>query len=117
MPPRVLTATFLAVSAAVADMVNDVVIFVELTTVTVPVVTPVPDTVTLVPMVVKPVPVSVTGMVVPRTPLFGLIGPSVGSGGLMTVNVKATDAFGGTPLLAVKVMWIRPARYPPPERH
>ena len=85
-------------------MVNDVVIVVELTTVTVPGVTPVPDTVTVVPVVVKPVPVSVTGTVVPRTPLFELMDPSVGTGGLMTVRVNACDAFGETPLLALKVM-------------
>jgi hypothetical protein len=88
VPPGVVTVTFLALSVAVAEIVNVVVIVVAFTTVMVPTVTPVPDTATEVPDAEKLVPVSVTGTAVPRGPVLGVIEASVGAAGLTTASEK-----------------------------
>jgi hypothetical protein len=82
----VTTATLLAPAEAVLAMLRVAVTVVELTTVKVPVatVTPVPSPVSPVPPD-KLVPVSVTGTLVPRTPVLGVIEVRVG---LATVNVE-----------------------------
>ena len=82
-----MTVTFLAPSAALDEIMKFGVIVVELTTVTPLTVTPLPETVTDVPVVVKLVPVSVTGTVVPRTPVFGETTLRVGGGGTTTANL------------------------------
>ena len=87
--PATLTVTFLAVSAATVVMVNVAVAVVELVTVTPLTVTPPPGTATVVSPGMKLVPVSVTGNVVPRTPVAGLIVANVGVEGIVTV--KATE--------------------------
>lgn len=82
VPPfGVVAATFLAESVAVAVMTQFALMVVALVPVTVQV-TPVPDMVTAVAPC-RSVPVSVTGTVVPRTPVVGLIEASVGP---VTVN-------------------------------
>ena len=103
-PPPFVTLTFLALTVAVAEIVNVAVIVVEFTTVIAPTVTPVPDTVTVVPVAVKLAPVSVTGTLVLRCPLLGVTDASVGVAGLATVSAKLCTAFVPIPLLAVKVM-------------
>lgn len=87
VPPGVFTLTVLAVSPALTVIVKVAVIVVALTTVTALTLTPDPDTDTVVPVVVKLVPVSVTGTLVPRSPLSGVIDVSVGLAGVTTVNV------------------------------
>ena len=83
VPPGVVTATFLALIVAVAEIVKVAVIVVGFTTVT-----PLPETTTVVPVVVKLVPVNVRGTAVPRKPVFGETESKVGGGGLTTVSAK-----------------------------
>ena len=72
-PPAVLTVTFLAVSAAVAEIVKVASIVVSLITVKPPTVMPPP--VTVIPVEpVNPVPVRITGTLVPLAPVVGEIG-------------------------------------------
>ncbi|HTE47192.1 MAG TPA: hypothetical protein VK636_18225 [Gemmatimonadaceae bacterium] len=85
VPPAVVTVTLRAPAVAAAPMTRLVVSDVALATVTVPTVTPVPDTATVAPET-KLVPVSVTGTVAPTVPLDGAMVVSVGAGGLI-VNV------------------------------
>jgi len=83
-PAGVATLTFLAVSPAVAVIVNVAFTCVSLTTVRPLTVMPVPETFTpLAP--VKPVPVRVTRTLPPRTPDAGLIEANVGA-----ITVKVT---------------------------
>jgi hypothetical protein len=88
VPPPVVMVTFLAVSAAVAEMVKVAVAVVGLRTEKPLTVTPAPETVTVVAPV-KFVPVKVTGTAVPRTPVGGAIEVNVGAGGTTTVKVTA----------------------------
>jgi hypothetical protein len=83
--PADVTVTVSAPVAALAAICNVAVICVALTTTTLPTVTPVPLTFTVEPAP-KFVPVSVTGTLVPCTPLVGLIEVSVGAPAF-TVNV------------------------------
>src|SRR5271166_2849869 len=71
-PAGVITVTFLAVRAAVEAIVNVVVTVVSFTTTGVLAVTPAPDTFTA-DAPVRPRPLMVTGTLVPRTPVVGLI--------------------------------------------
>jgi hypothetical protein len=87
VPPGVVTLTVLALIVAVAKIVNVAVTVVSFTTVRPLYVTPVPDTVIVVAPV-KPLPESVTGTLVPLTPVAGVIEASVGAAGLTTVNVS-----------------------------
>jgi hypothetical protein len=103
-PPSVVTLTFLAPIAAEAEIVNVVVRVVEFTKVTLPTVTPLPDTATEVPVAVKLAPVSVTGKAVPVKPPLGATEVSVGAGGAATVSEKLCTAFEPTPLVAVNVI-------------
>jgi len=87
VPPGVVTFTVLAESPALVVMVNVVVIVVELATVMAPMLTPDPDTATVVPVAAMLLPVSVTGTGVPRRPVAGATEVSVGTGGPTTVKV------------------------------
>lgn len=89
VPPGVVTVTFLAVIAALTEIVKVAVTVVSSTTARLLTVTPDPDTTTLVPVPVKFVPVSVTGTAVPRKPELGAAEISVGKGGRTTVKVTA----------------------------
>ncbi len=86
--PELATVTFRAPLAAVAEIVNVVIIVVEFTTVTLPTVMPVPETATVVPVAAKFVPVNVIGTLAPGWPLLGATVVSVGAAGLTTVSVK-----------------------------
>ena len=108
VPPGVVTLTFLAVSAAVAEIVNVVVAVVAFVTVTVPTVTPPPEMATVVPAAVKFVPVSVTGTAVPRTPVLGTIDASVGTAGLTIVNGTVLLAPPGV-VVTLTFLAVRPA--------
>jgi hypothetical protein len=79
VPPLVVTVRFAAPVAAVAATVSVAVIFVALTTVTLPAVTPGLLTATVAPAT-KLVPVRVTGTLAPSAPLAGLTEVSVGGG-------------------------------------
>jgi hypothetical protein len=86
-PPGVVTVTVLAERVAVAVKVRFRVMLVGETTVIDPIVTsPLPGSVTVVPVAVKLVPVIVTGIVVPRTPELGVIDDTVGGGTLLPWN-------------------------------
>ena len=98
--PATVTATFWAPTEAVLEMVRVAVKVLELVTLTPLTVTPVPETDTVVSPAMKLVPVSVTGTVVPRTPVGGLTVINVGVGGIVTA--KATGLL--TPPGAVTVM-------------
>ena len=87
VPPLVVTVTLATPVAAVAPMVNVAVIWVALTTVTPPAVTPGLSIETVAPAT-KLVPVRVTGTVAPWAPLAGLTEVSVGAAGF-TVNATA----------------------------
>jgi len=93
-PEAVVTVTFLAVSAAVAEIVKVASIVVSFTTVKLVTVTPLPpppppppDTLTAVAPV-RPVPVSTTAWVVPRAPVLGMI--EVNPLAAVPVTVKVT---------------------------
>jgi len=75
--PAIVTVTLAAPRAAVAPIVKLVVIVVELTTLTLPTVTP-PFVMPTVALETKFVPLSVTGTVVPCTPAEGEMPDSVG---------------------------------------
>jgi hypothetical protein len=85
VPPLVVTVTFAAPVAAVAEMISVAVIWVVLTTATLLTITPVLLTATAAPAT-KFVPARVTGTLVPWTPLAGLTEVSVGAGGRLTLN-------------------------------
>jgi hypothetical protein len=86
-PPGVLTVTFLAVSAVVAEIVKFAVIVVSFTTLKAPTVMPPPGM--LIPVEpLRPVPIRVTPTVVPLAPVLGEIELSA-PGGTITVNVTA----------------------------
>jgi len=108
VPPALETVTFLAVSPAVAVIVNVVVIVVGFTIVMAPTVTPPPDTATVVPVAVKLLPDRVTGTAVPRTPVFGVTEASVGAGGLTIVNVTALLVPPGV-VVTLTVLAVSPA--------
>jgi hypothetical protein len=104
-PPGVVTVTVLFVMGEVAVIVRFAVMLVEEATATEPTVTLPPLIATVVPVVVKLLPVMVTGTVVPRTPVLGVIDDTVGAGGATTVNVRlglvAPPAFVTLRFLAV----------------
>jgi hypothetical protein len=89
VPPAVVMVTFAGPVAASAAMANVAVIWVLLATTTLLMVTPGFPILTVAPEA-KFVPVSVTGTVVPCTPLVGLILLSVGRGG-RTVKITAAE--------------------------
>jgi hypothetical protein len=108
-PVGVVTVTFLAESVAVAEIVNEAVTWVSLTTVTALTVIPVPPPppppvlVTLTAVApVRPAPVNVTDWVVPRAPVVGAIEVNDGA-----VTVKVTALLG--PPGAVTVTFLAPA--------
>jgi hypothetical protein len=72
VPFGVTTVTFLEPSAAVAEIVKVATTVVSLTTPIALTVTPAPDTL-IADVPVRPLPVRVTGTLVPRTPVLGLI--------------------------------------------
>jgi hypothetical protein len=86
LPLRLVTATFLAVVPAIAEIVNVAVMVLAFTTLTLLTLTPAPDTVTTGVLTPMPVPVIVTGTEVPRTPEFGETAVTVG---VAIVNVTA----------------------------
>lgn len=106
-PPAVLTVTFLAVSAAVAEIANVAVIVLSFTTVKPLTVMPPPFT--LIPVEpVRPVPVRVTGtLLLPVLPLAPVVGEIEVSepGGTITVNVTALLV----PAIDVVVTFLAPA--------
>ena len=87
VPPLVVTVIFAAPSAALAVMVNVAVIWIPLTTVTLPSVIPGLLTATVAPET-KFEPARVTGTLLPCMPVAGLTEVSVGAGGF-TVNTAA----------------------------
>jgi len=86
VPPGVVIVTALAVAAALDVMAKFAVTLVSLTTVRPVTVTPPPGTVIAVAPV-NPVPERVTGTVVPRTPVLGVIEVNTGVAGFTTVSV------------------------------
>jgi len=97
-PPVVVTDTFCAPSAAVAEIWNVAVMFVLLATTTLVTVTPAPPKFTTAPEM-KLVPVNVTGTLLPWTPLVGLMDVSVGTSGGVVGDIVRVNAllavFGG----------------------
>jgi hypothetical protein len=87
VPPLVVTATFAAPSAALAEIVSIAVICVALTTATLLTAIPGLLAATIAPGT-KFVPVSVTGTLELWTPFAGLMDVNVGAGGF-TVNERA----------------------------
>ena len=120
VPEGVVTVTFLAVSAAVAEIVNVALTCVSLTTVRPLTMMPPPGTLTaLVP--VRLIPVSTTGCAVPRAPVLGAMENNLLGG---TVTVKAigllfppgavtvrflTPAAATAEMFSVAVTWVSPA--------
>jgi len=104
------TVTFLAVSAAVPEMVKVAVIVVSLTTVKPLTVTPPPPPppplLTLIPVEpVKPMPVRVTGTLVPAAPVVGEIEVRL-PGGMIRVNVTALVVPAGVVTVTFLAMFV-----------
>jgi len=107
-PPGVVTVTVRVETVAPEVMVSEVVRIVPVgSTVTLPTVTPVPETATVVPVAVKLAPVIVTGTVVFRTPVLGTIVDTVGAAGTTTVNVTALVTPAG--VVTVTFLAVSPA--------
>lgn len=94
VPAGVVTETLLVPTRAVEAIVNDALSDVALTTLVESIVIPVPDNTTLVWPARKSVPVRVTGTVVPRAPVGGLMEVNVGAGA-PTVNVTGPPVPAG----------------------
>lgn len=108
VPVGVVTVTFLAVSAAVGEIVNVALTCVSLTTVMPLTVMPPPVTLTDVAPV-RLIPVSTTACAVPRAPVVGAIENSPAGG---TVTVKVTALL--FPPGAVTVTFVAPGVAPAP---
>ena len=104
VPPGVDTVTVLAVVPAAAVITQLAFTVIAVGAPVIVQVTPVPDTLTAVTPA-KPLPVIVTGTVVPRTPVFGLIEVSDGAS-----TVKSTTLLGdGFAVLTVTNLVLRVA--------
>ena len=135
--PPTVTDTLWAPSAAVAEMVKVALMVVGLATLTPLTVTPPPETATVTGPTAgkgKLVPVSVTGIVVARPPVDGVIEVNVGVGGIVTVKATVlltppgavTLTFLAVPaapaaMVKVVVTWVSlatvmgPTAMPPPD--